>query len=158
MPGFLNQSTIQTMTIYEAHQDGFVISTDKSKLNKALIHDYLSHHSYWAQRIPLETVERSIEYSFCFGVYEGTEQVGFARVVTDHATFAYLADVFILAAYRGRGLSKWLMGVITANPQLRGLRRWLLATRDAHGLYAQFGFGPCDKPQNIMQRRDVEAY
>lgn len=146
------------MNIYEAHENGFTISTDKSKLNIAVVHGYLSNHSYWAKNIPLEKVERSIAFSFCFGVYQQTEQIGFARLITDYTTYAYLADVFILPSHRGLGLSKWLMAFITANPELQGLRRWVLATQDAHGLYAQFGFEPYDKPERLMQRRDIDGY
>lgn len=146
------------MNIYEAHENGFTISTDKSKLDIAVIHDYLSAHSYWAKDIPFEKVERSISFSFCFGVYKQNEQVGFARLITDYTTYAYLADVFILPPYRGLGLSKWLMAFITANPEVQGLRRWVLATQDAHGLYARYGFEPYDKPERLMQRRDITGY
>src|SRR6185369_16005467 len=111
--------------------DGFMISDDKTKLQPDVIHHFL-RNSYWAKDIPLEVVKRSIENSVCFGVYSGNKQVGFARVVSDLATFAYLADVFILEEYRGKGLSKRLMEYIMEYPQLQGLRRWMLATRDAH--------------------------
>ncbi len=146
------------MKTYEAIKDDFLLSTDKSKLNIAVIHHYLSTESYWAKNIPLQKVERCIEHSFCFGVYKNAEQVGFARLITDYTTYAYLADVFILKEYRGRGLSKWLMEFITSNAEVQGLRRWMLATQDAHGLYTQFGFVPPDKPESIMQRRDMERY
>jgi GNAT superfamily N-acetyltransferase len=116
------------------HKDNFSISTDKSKLDISIIHDFLSH-SYWSENIPKEIIQKSIEGSLCFGVYAGDKQVGFARMVTDKATFAYLADVFIIEAYRGKGLSKWLIEIILSHPDLQGLRRILLATRDAHGLY-----------------------
>lgn len=130
------------------------ISTDRSKLDTVLIHNYLCNESYWGKGRSLETVKRSIEHSLCFGVYSGDAQVGFARVVTDHATFAYLADVFILEAYRGNGLSKRLMQEIVSHPQLQGLRRFMLATKDAHTLYEQFGFRPIvntDRWMEIMQ-------
>jgi GNAT superfamily N-acetyltransferase len=146
------------MKTYEESKDGFLISTDKSKLNIAVIHHYLSTASYWAKNIPLQKVQRSIEHSFCFGVYKNDEQVGFARLITDYTTYAYLADVFILDEYRGMGLSKWLMQFITTNAEVRGLRRWMLATQDAHNLYTQFGFTPLDKPERVMQRRDIESY
>lgn len=146
------------MHIYEAHENGFTISTDKSKLDIAVIHEYLSVHSYWAKDIPFEKVERSISFSFCFGVYKQNEQIGFARLITDYTTYAYLADVFILPSHRGLGLSKWLMAFITTNPEVQGLRRWVLATQDAHGLYAQYGFEPYDKPERLMQRRDITGY
>jgi N-acetylglutamate synthase-like GNAT family acetyltransferase len=124
----------------EAHRDGFTVSTDPARLDLDLIHSYLTR-SYWAAGIPREIVERSVRQSLNFGVYEGTRQVGFARVVTDLATFAYLADVFVLKDYRGRGLSKWLMETLLAHPDLQDVRRWHLVTRDAQGLYARFGFG-----------------
>jgi len=146
------------MHIYETHKDGFTISTDKSKLDITVIHGYLSGQSYWAKNIPLQKVERCIVHSFCFGVYKDREQVGFARLITDYTTYAYLADVFIVPEQRGQGLSKWLMDFITTNPEVQGLRRWVLATQDAHGLYAQFGFVPYDKPDRLMQRRDIEGY
>lgn len=146
------------MKIQETIKDDFIISTDKAKLDVELIHHYLCHESYWAKNIPMPVVEKSIEGSFCFGIYHGSRQVGFARVITDHASFAYLADVFVIESYRGRGLSKWLMGTIMNHPDLQGLRRWLLATRDAQGLYAQFGFTPLDKPDRIMGRRPFEEY
>lgn len=144
------------MKIYEITKDEFLISTDRSLLDKVFIHAWLSSESYWAAGIPFETVERSIEHSFCFGIYKnaGTpekEQVGFARVITDHASFAYLADVFITEPFRGKGLSKWLMEFIMSNPELQGLRRWMLATRDAHGLYEQFGFVTVADPSRLMQ-------
>ncbi len=129
----------------------YSISADKDKLDIAYIHQFLSH-SYWAEDIPIELVARSIHFSMCFGVYDGTQQVGFARVVTDYATFGYLADVFIDVQHRGRGLSKWLMEVIMEHPQLQGFRSWQLATRDAHGLYARHGFKVPENPERIMRR------
>jgi N-acetylglutamate synthase-like GNAT family acetyltransferase len=146
------------MKTYEEYKDDFLISTDKSKLNIAVIHHYLSTASYWAKNIPLQKVQRCIEHSFCFGVYKNNQQAGFARLITDYTTYAYLADVFILDEYRCMGLSKWLMQFITTNAEVQGLRRWMLATQDAHGLYSQFGFTPPDKPERIMQRRDMESY
>ena len=120
-------------------KDDFTISTNKNKLNVRYIHSFLSR-SYWAENIPVDVVQRSIKGSLCFGVYHSEQQVGFARVITDEATFAYLADVFVDEAYRGKGLSKWLVKTILSYPGLQGLRRFLLATRDAHELYRQFGF------------------
>ncbi|MFM6926464.1 MAG: GNAT family N-acetyltransferase [Ferruginibacter sp.] len=150
------------MNIYEIQQNDFCISTDKSKLDISIIHHYLSKESYWAKNIPLETVQRSIEGSYCFGLYVTensiAKQVGFARVISDCATFAYLADVFVLESYRGQGLSKWLMKTIMECPYLQGLRRWLLATKDAHGLYLQFGFTALDKPERIMGFKPFETY
>lgn len=136
----------------------FVISTDRARLDVEAVHRFLSTESYWSPGIPLEVVRRAIEHSLAFGVYRGGEQVGFARVVTDFTTFAYLADVFILASLRGQGLSKWLMEAIQSHPDLQGLRRWMLATRDAHGLYAQHGFRPLKAPELFMERHDPDVY
>jgi GNAT superfamily N-acetyltransferase len=130
---------------------GYNISTDKALLNFDSIFDYLDHQSYWAVGIPHKTLRTAIENSVCFGVYKDGIQAGFARVVTDKATFAYLCDVFILPAYRGVGLSKWLVQTIMAHPELQGLRRWSLATLDAHGLYKQFGFAEINNPERWMQ-------
>lgn len=130
--------------------NAYTISTDLTRLDLHLIHQYLSKESYWAGNIPLEVVERSIKYSLCFGVYAANKQVGFARLVTDRATFAYLADVFILPDHRGKGLSKQLMAYIHAYPEVQGLRRWILGTKDAHGLYEQFGWKPI--PEELVGR------
>jgi GNAT superfamily N-acetyltransferase len=137
--------------------DDFTISSDPSKLDVQLIHSFLTN-SYWARNIPLPVVQAAIENSLCFGVYHHDKQVGFARVITDYATFAYLADVFIVEDYRGRALSKWLIQTILAHPNLQGLRRWLLATRDAHTLYSQFGFGPLKAPERWMDLHDPDVY
>lgn len=141
----------------EWRKDDYLLSMDKSKIDVAAVHRFLSH-SYWAENIPLTVVQKSIDNSLCFAVYHNQGLIGFARVISDFATFAYLADVFILPEERGKGLSKWLMEVIMDHPQLSGLRRFTLATRDAHGLYAQFGFTPFDKPDRWMQRHDPEVY
>ena len=133
------------------------VDTDKRRLDISLIHEFLTH-SYWARGIPRAVVEASIENSLCFGLYEGSRQVGFARVVTDSATFAYLADVFIVESHRGRGLSKVLMMSIIAHPEMQGLRRWILATRDAHELYAQFGFRPLAAPERFMELHNPLVY
>lgn len=151
------------MKNYDTLKEKFIISTDKSKLDIAVIHKYLSIESYWAKNIPVVLVQKSIEESFCFGVYRKdnlnkNEQIGFARVITDKATFGYLADVFILEEYRGIGLSKWLMQAIMDHQELQGFRRWMLATRDAHKLYEQFGFTALDKPERIMQMTVTDAY
>jgi GNAT superfamily N-acetyltransferase len=142
------------MTVYK---DNFSISTDKSKLDISVIHDFLSG-SYWSENIPVETVQKCIEGSMCFGVYDNNRQVGFARMVTDNSTFAYLADVFIIEEYRGRGLSKWLVEFILSHPDLQGLRRILLATKDAHNLYKQFGFTPINNPDRFMQIHNPDIY
>ncbi len=137
----------------------FLISTDRSKLDVDVIHRFLAR-SYWAEGIPRETVMRSIENSLCFGVYDNARQIGFARVISDFATYAYLADVFILEPYRERGLGKELMASIMAHPDLQGLRRWSLGTRDAQGLYAQFGFRPVVNTlaRTVMEILDPEIY
>ena len=137
----------------------FLISTDRSKLDVDVIHRFLAR-SYWAEGIPRETVMRSIENSLCFGVYDNARQIGFARVISDFATYAYLADVFILEPYRERGLGKELMASIMAHPDLQGLRRWSLGTRDAQGLYAQFGFRPVvnTRARTVMEIVDPEVY
>lgn len=130
---------------------GFIISTDQTLLDFETIYRFLDLYSYWAKGIPPETMRAALANSLCFGVYHDKEQVGLARIVTDKATFAYLCDVFILPAYRGNGLSKWLIQTVRAHPDLQGLRRWLLATADAHGLYAQFGFTRIAKPELFME-------
>src|SRR5260221_2212494 len=137
------------MSDIEFHKDEYTISTNKSRLDIDTIYAFLKD-SYWAQNIPLEIVQKSIEHALCFGVYRGKDQVGFARVITDFATVAYLGDVFILEPYRGQGLSKWMMSCIMAHPELQGLRAWYLATKDAHGLYQQFGFQPLADPSRFM--------
>ncbi len=118
----------------------YEISTDKARLDLAMIHDFLANHSYWAAGVPLSVVKKSIENALCFGMYHQDRQVGFARVVTDCATIAYIGDVFILEPYRGKGLGKRLIETIMGHPELQGLRLWLLGTKDAHGLYGKFGF------------------
>src|SRR5215211_7827600 len=120
----------------------YLISTEQSRLDLELVHRFLSKEAYWSPGVSRVVVDRSIEHSVNFGLYRHEEQAGFARVVTDYATFAWLADVFVLESHRGRGLGKWLVGTVLAHPDLRGLRRWMLATADAHGLYDGFGFQP----------------
>ena len=144
--------------MYEKVIGEHLFSTDKTKLQPEVIHAYLSKESYWAQNMPKEIVEKSIAGSICFGVYLNGKQIGYARMVTDRATFAYLADVFILEAYRGQGLSKQLMQFIMAHPDLQGLRRMMLATKDAQGLYKQFGFTALATPERIMEIKFFEKY
>ena len=138
-------------------KEDFTITTDKGKIDVDYVHWFLSH-SYWAEGIPKETVEKSIEGALCFSVVYLNHQVGFARVVTDKATFAYLDDVFIDENFRGRGLSKWLMEVIMSYPGLQGLRRFILATRDAHKLYSQFGFAALTHTDRWMQIHNPDVY
>jgi GNAT superfamily N-acetyltransferase len=142
----------------EWQYEEFTISTDSEKLQLDVIHKYLSEESYWAQGRAFEVTERAIENSLSFGVYQGETQAGFARVVTDRATFAWVADVFILPEYRGKSLSKRLMEAILSHPELQGLRRWVLATKDAHGLYVQFEFTPMKFPERWMERAAKWAY
>jgi GNAT superfamily N-acetyltransferase len=136
----------------------FTISNDPARIDAGAVHDYLCNHSYWAPGIPREIVERSLRNSLCFGLYHGERQIGLARVVTDLATYAYLCDVYILEAYRGRGLSKWLMATVLKHPDMQGLRRISLATRDAHGLYEKFGFSVSPRPGNVMEIRTPDIY
>lgn len=144
----------------EIQNKEYTISTDTEKLDIKVIHKYLSKESYWAKNIPFNIIKKSIENSFCFGVYIDNKQIGFARLVTDKATFAYLADVFILPEHRNKGLAKWLMITIHEHPELQGLRRWILATRDAHKLYEQFGWTRFTEEAStrFMQFHNPDAY
>jgi N-acetylglutamate synthase-like GNAT family acetyltransferase len=142
----------------EWQHNEYMISTDKDRLQMDVIQKYLSEESYWAQGRRREDTERAIENSICFGVYEGEKQVGFARVITDMATFAYVGDVFILPDCQKKGLSKRLMEAILSHPELQNLRRWILATKDAHGLYAQYGFTELKFPERWMERPAPWAY
>jgi GNAT superfamily N-acetyltransferase len=139
---------------HEWRQSDFLISTDKNRLDLQLIHRFLSNDSYWAKGRKLDVVVRSVEHSLSFGLYKNDQQIGFARVVTDYATFAWVADVFILNEHRGQGLARWLMEKITSHPDLQGFRRWVLATKDAHELYRQFGFIELKRPERWMERPD----
>lgn len=134
------------------------ITTDRAELDVALIHRFLSQESTWAKGIPLATVQRSLEASLCFGGFLGREQVAFARVISDYATFANLVDVFVLPAHRGKGHSKAMMRAVLAHPDLQGLRRFTLATFDAHGLYRQFGFTAPARPETFMERYHPGIY
>jgi GNAT superfamily N-acetyltransferase len=143
--------------VTEHRQGKFVISTDKERIDLGVVHGFLTE-SYWAWGIPREVVARSVENSVCFGVYGEGKQVGFARVISDYATYAYIADVFVLESYRGHGLGKWLMECIMRHPRLQGLRRWSLATMDAHSLYSKFGFSPLKTPERFMELHNPEVY
>jgi GNAT superfamily N-acetyltransferase len=138
----------------EWHKGEYTISDERGRLDLGVVHRFVSEESYWGQGRSIEVVRRSVEGSKPFGVYRGPEMVGFARVVTDYATFAWVADVFVVSGHRGRGLSKWLMETILAHPDLQGFRRWVLATKDAHGLYRQFGFRELHRPERWMERPD----
>lgn len=138
--------------------NGFSITTDKTLFDFDVIYKFISQ-SYWASGIPRDTLEKAIHHSLCFAVLNSdNQQVGFARLITDRATFAYLADVFVLEQYRGLGLSKLLMATINKHPELQGLRRMMLATRDAHDLYTQFGFKPIENSQSLMQNWQPDIY
>jgi len=135
----------------------YEVSTDRARLDLPTIYRFLSEEAYWSPEIPMDTVGRAIENSIVFGLYRGTDMAGFARVVTDHATFAWVCDVFVLAEHRGHGLGKFLMECVKSHPDLQGLRRWILATRDAHGLYEQFGFSVAPSG-GLMEIRDIDIY
>ena len=136
----------------------FELSTDPARLDRALIHGFLSRHSYWATGVPRAVVDRAIEHSLCFGVYRREAQVAFARVITDRATFAYLGDVFVVPDVQGEGVGKWMIGCVMRHPDLQGLRRFLLFTRDAHGLYARFGFAALANPARVLERFAPDVY
>jgi GNAT superfamily N-acetyltransferase len=149
--------TIEFEKAREYRKGEFLVSTDRALIDLEVVHRFLTE-CYWAKGIPRDIVARSIENSLCFGVYAEGKQVGFARVISDYATYAYIGDVFLLESFRGRGLGKWLMECIMQHPRLQGLRRWSLVTSDAHGLYAQFGFEPLKKPQNYMELHRPDVY
>jgi GNAT superfamily N-acetyltransferase len=138
-------------------RDKFTVTTDRARLDRDVIVGFLTS-SYWAQNIPRAIVDKSIDNSLCFGLLEEDRQIGFARVVTDCATLAYLADVFVLHEYRGAGLGKWLIECVMSHPDLQGLRRWVLGTRDAHGLYQKFGFTPLKRPEVFMELHNPGVY
>ena len=145
------------MNIVEHNRGEYTISTDPGRLDLDVIHGYLSGESYWAQGRPLDVMQRAAEHSLCFGVYAGDEQVGLARVVTDYATFAWLCDVFVLESHRGQGLGKWLVESVVAHPDLQGLL-FMLATRDAHGLYQHYGgFEPMQVLERWMLRSKLRV-
>jgi len=141
----------------EWRRGDYVISDDPSRVDAAVAHAFLAR-SYWADGVPRDIVERAIDGSLNFGLYHDDEMVGFARIVSDYATFAYVADVFVLEAHRGRGLGVWLMETVVAHPRLQGLRRWMLGTRDAHGLYEKVGFEPVRAPDRWMEIAPPDFY
>ncbi len=140
--------------VREWQRGEYTVSTDNERLEINTVHDFLANHSYWAQGRSIDTVRQALDNSFNFGLYLNKKQIGFARVVTDYATFAWIADVFVLPEHRGQGLSKWLMELILSHPDLQGFRRWVLATKDAHTLYERFGFIPLHRPERWMERPD----
>ena len=139
------------MKSVEYSRGEFTVSTDRSRLDLKLVHDFL-RASYWAKDIPRDVFVKSVENSLCFGIYEGPGQIGFARVITDYATFAWLCDVYLAEEVRGEGLGKWLIETVVSHPQLQGIRRWMLATADAHGLYQRYGFTELAAPERWMER------
>lgn len=143
--------------VIEAERNGYRVSTDRSRLDLVAVHRFLST-SYWSPGLPLEVLTRAVAGSLCFGLYDDHGQVGFARVVTDRATFAYLCDVYVLEGHRGRGLGRWLMEVVFGHPSLQGLRRFVLVTRDAHGLYERFGFRPLARPEGYLEVHRPNVY
>jgi GNAT superfamily N-acetyltransferase len=138
-------------------RDSFTVTCDPAKLDVGVIAEFLAS-SYWAKGVPAATVKKSLASSLCFALLDGDRQIGFARVISDRTTIAYVADVFVLPAFRGRGLATWLMQCVVSHPELQKLRRWMLATRDAHGLYAKVGFTPLRKPEVFMERHDPNVY
>jgi len=141
----------------EWQRDGFTISTDSARLDRPAMREFLAA-SYWSPGIPQEVLDRALEGSLCFGLYDGERQIGFARAITDRATFAYVADVYVLEEYRGQGLALWLMQTVMEHPQLQGLRRWMLLTRDAHSLYRKVGFVDVARPERIMEIARPDIY
>ena len=149
--------THQSEKLVEWHKGEFTVSTDPRRIELDLVHGFLTE-CYWAKGIPREVVAGSVQNSLCFGLYSNGKQIGFARVISDYATYAYIGDVFVLESFRGRGLGKWLMECIMQHPRLQGLRRWSLVTRDAHAVYAHLGFTPLKNPQNYMELQQPDIY
>ncbi len=146
------------MEIIETHNNGFLISTDSEKLDLSVIHNFLANESGWSKGIPLKTVQTSIENSLNFGLYLNNNQIGYARVISDYSTIAYLGDVFVLKGYRGRGLSKWLINEVMEHPSLQGLRRWILLTDTADWLYQKYGFKELPHPEIYMEKYNPYVY
>lgn len=147
------------MAVHRRWQRGaYEIDTDPARLDLEVAHDFIARRSYWGKGIPFDVFLRSVEGALCFGIYHGRTLVGFARVISDRATIAYLGDVYVDEAHRGQGLSKWLMQCVLAHPELQGLRRWMLVTGDAHGLYRQFGFTSLAAPERYMERLHPDPY
>jgi len=143
--------------VIEQVRDEYTVSTDPARLDLAAVHRYLAA-SYWSPGLPMDVLARAVAGSLCFGLYRGAEQVGFARVITDRATFAYLCDVYVLDAHRGRGLGRWLLEAVVGHPALQGLRRFVLVTRDAHRLYQRFGFRPLARPEGYLEVHRPDVY
>jgi len=153
----MRNSTL-AMTL-SAQREGFSVSTDPGRLDVTAIHQFLSQDSYWSKGIPRPVLEKALQHSLCFGLYEGARQIGLARVITDRATYFYLCDVYVLESHRGRGLGRWLIECVVGHPELQGMRRMsLVVTLDAHALYAQFGFVPPAKPERYMEKLEPDIY
>ena len=146
------------MSYRSFYKDGFCISTERARLDIKEIHRFLSTQAYWSLNIPFSKVEEAVTHSLNFGLYYNKRQIGYARVISDFASIAYLGDVYVLQDFRGRGLSKWLMKTIMEYPELQGMRRWILSTADAHGLYKQFGWVPVAYPERWMEVHNREVY
>ena len=144
--------------VSEWQRDEFQVTTDNRRLDLNVVHDFLTHQSDWARGIPRSVLEKSVLNSLCFGLFHGNRQVGFARVISDLATVAYVGDVFVIPEYRGRGLAKWLMECIVRHPDLQNLRRWILVTGDAHGLYRKYGFTALLRPDSYMELHNPNVY
>jgi GNAT superfamily N-acetyltransferase len=153
----MSNQTTQSEQTTDYRKGEFTVSTDPALIDLDLVHGFLTE-CYWAKGIPRDVVARSNENSLCFGVYADGKQIGFARVISDYATYAYIGDVFVLDSFRGRGLGKWLMECVMQHPRLQGLRRWSLVTQDAHGLYSKLGFEPLKKPENYMELHRPDVY
>ncbi len=145
------------MVLFEKRRENFCISTDPAHMDIRAMHAFLSQ-AYWSENIPMDIIAKAVENSLCFGLFDGQRQIGLARVITDKATFAYLCDVYVLEEYRGRGLGKWLMECVQSHPELQNLRRFVLLTKDAHGLYEQFGFAPPKDPKRYMEIARPDIY
>lgn len=142
---------------YESQRPPYTITTDPARLDLHVIHDFLANEAYWSSGVAREVVARALAHALCFGVYRDQKQVGLGRVITDYATFAYIADVFIVAGHRGQGLGKWLVETMLAHPELQGLRKWTLDTKDAHGLYTRFGFKEAPAGKHMVYRPEQEG-
>jgi GNAT superfamily N-acetyltransferase len=154
----LSDAAIEDFPMATSEKPTFEITTDLSRIDLDRVHDWIARKSYWAGQMPRNVFDRAVEGSLCFGAIEKDLTVGFARVISDRATFAYVSDVFVDPARRGIGIGKSIMAAVTVHPDLQDLRRWILATRDAHGLYARYGFAPVAAPERIMERSDPEVY
>lgn len=146
------------MHYLDVSQGEYLLTTNPAKLDPVAIHDFLSREAYWSAGIPFATFKKSFDHSLNFGVLHGDKLVAYARIISDFATIAYLGDVFVLPGYRGKGLSRWMMGQVMAHPELQGLRRWILVTRDAHGLYEKFGWKPLARPAGFMELARPDVY